>query len=105
MKNSKLIKSGGIHGLAVFGYIIFIVWFLNNASSWFGEDDRGIVAPVIMLSIFVFSALVTGFLILGKPIMLYLDKNKKEAIKMLFYTGLSLFIIISITFLFFSLTK
>jgi hypothetical protein len=105
MKNLKLIKRGGIHGLAVFGYIVFIVWFLNNASTWFGEDDRGIVAPIIMLSIFVLSALITAFLVLGKPIMLYIDGKKKEAVRMLFYTGLSLFIVVAITFLIFSLTK
>jgi hypothetical protein len=43
--------------------------------------------------------LVTGGLILGRPIMLYLDGQKKEGVKLLFYTGASLFILLILAFL------
>lgn len=39
-----------------------------------------------MLLLFVISATVTGFLILGKPITLYLDGAKKEAFRFLAMT-------------------
>ncbi len=105
MNNLKVIKRSIINGLAVFAYIVFIVWFLNNISLWFGEDDRGILAPVLILSIFVISALITSGLVLGKPIVLYLDGKKREAIHMIFYTGLTLFFIISSIFIIISLIK
>jgi hypothetical protein len=48
---------------------------------------------------FVFSALVTGYLVLGKPIMMYMDGQKKEALRLLFYTGAFLFILMLIGFI------
>ena len=41
----------------------------------------------MFLMLFVFSALLTGYLVLGKPIMMYVDGQKKEAVRLLFYTG------------------
>jgi len=38
------------------------------------------------LLLFVISALVTGMLILGKPILLYLNNSKEGAISFLLYT-------------------
>lgn len=101
MKNCKLIKRGALHAFGVLVYIVLISFFMNNANDWFGENDRGILAPVSMLLLLVFSALVTGSLVLAKPIMLYLDGQKKESIKLLFYTGFSIFVIIIVAFLIF----
>ncbi|MBU0531057.1 hypothetical protein KJ910_00975 [Patescibacteria group bacterium] len=65
---------------AVFIYIILISLFLNNAEQWFGQLD-GVTAPVLMLMIFVFSAAVTGGLVLGVPILMYLEGAKAKAVK------------------------
>jgi len=105
MNDKKLIKRSLIHGIAVFSYIVLIVWLLSNITSWFGEDDRGILAPVLILSIFVISALITGSLVLGKPLMLYLDGKKKDAVKMVFYTGLTILLIVICVFIIFAFTK
>lgn len=67
---------------------------MNNASHWFGEEDKEIITPIVVLLLLVFSALVTGVLVLAKPLMLYIDGKKKEGVKLLFYTGLSLFVLI-----------
>lgn len=94
MKNSKLIKWGITHALGVFAYITLLSIFMSNASSWFGEKDQEIITPIVVLLLLVFSALVTGGLVLAKPLMLYIDGKKKEGVKLLFYTGLSIFVLI-----------
>lgn len=94
MKNSKLVKWGVIHSLGVLSYIVLLSLFMSNASSWFGEEDKEIITPIVILLLLVFSALVTGGLVLAKPLMLYVDGKKKEGVKLLFYTGLSIFVLI-----------
>lgn len=105
MKNYKLIKWGIVHALGVLAYIVLLALFMNNANNWFGEDDRGILAPIAMLLLFILSALVTSSLVLAKPIMLYIDGKKKEAIKLLFFTGFSIFVLVLIVFSIFLFLK
>lgn len=96
MNNKQLIKRAIIDSLGTVAYIFLISLFLNNASKLFGEADNKFLFPVVFLLIFILSALLTGFLILGKPLMLYIDKEKKQSLKLLFYTGVSLFAILII---------
>jgi len=98
MKNSTLIKRGAIHAFGVLAYVSLLVTFMNQASNWFGENDHGVITPIAVILLFVFSALVTSGLVLGKPIMLYLDGLKKEAVKLLIFTGLGLFVFMSLVF-------
>ncbi|HPT08605.1 MAG TPA: hypothetical protein PLE28_02840 [bacterium] len=105
MKNSKLIKWGILHSLGVLTYIALLAIFMDNASSWFGGEDKEIITPIIVLLLFVFSALVTGALVLAKPIMLYVDGHKKEGIKLLSYTGLSIFVLILLSSLVLLISK
>lgn len=98
MKNSTLAKWGATHALGVLVYILFLATFFSYASDWFGKADQKIITPVAALMLFVFSALVTGGLVLIKPLMLYSDGQKKEGLKLLFFTGLSLFIFMLLIF-------
>jgi len=104
MKNSKLIITAILNSLGVAVYIFLVSLIMNNGEKIFNKMT-GTIAPVAFLLLFVFSALVTGGLILGKPIMLYLDGQKKEGVKLLFYTGASLFILLILVFLGLVLTK
>ena len=52
----------------------------------------------ILLSI-VLSAIVVGGLVLGKPILLYVDGNKKDGLALLFYTIFWLFVLLVLSFL------
>jgi hypothetical protein len=98
MKNSTLARWGATHALGVLIYIFLLATFFSRASGWFGEADQKIITPVAALMLFVFSALVTGGLILGKPLMLYFDGHKKEGVKLLFFTGLGLFVFMALVF-------
>ena len=73
MKYSFLMAVGEL------AYIFLVVLFMRNAQKILG-NDQNIISTMAFLLVVVLSASVSGALILGKPIMLYLDNKKKEAI-------------------------
>lgn len=99
MKNSTLVKWGIAHAFGVLVYAFLLATFFSRANDWFGRADQKIITPVAALMLFVFSALVTGGLVLGKPLMLYLDGHKKEGVKLLFFTGVGLFAFMALVFM------
>jgi len=77
-------------------YVFVISSFLFYASKIFGKDEPNtVLVPIMMLSLFVFSAALVGTLVFGRPITWYLDGKKKEAVSLLLYT-LGVFLIITI---------
>ena len=62
-----------------------------------GEPNQ-YLGPVMVLMLFVFSALVTGLLVFGYPIWLYLKGEKNNAVKLLLYTVGWLFIFLILVF-------
>jgi len=60
-------------------YIVFVATFMANAKYIFGEHDTALT-PVMVLSLFVLSAAIMGYLFIGEPIMLFLDGHKKQAV-------------------------
>jgi len=85
MKDNKLISQGLLHAVAVTLYVVLISWVMTNGESWFGEMDS-FVAPALMLMLLVLSAAITAFLVFGRPVLLYLDQKKQEAVKLLGFT-------------------
>lgn len=68
-------------------YITLVALFLSRASDLFGSaSEKAILIPIAMLLLFVVSASITGSLVLGQPILWYLDGKKKDAITLLFAT-------------------
>ena len=93
MNNSKLINYAVTHSLGVLAYVSLVVLFMSNAQKIFGKNDN-VMTGVVALLMFILSALVTGSLVLGRPIIFYLDGKKKEAVRLLFYTMASLFVLL-----------
>ncbi|MDO8584544.1 MAG: hypothetical protein Q7R85_00280 [bacterium] len=80
MKEISHIVKSLLHASGVFLYILGIVGLLSNAKGMFGPTDPPFpLAPLFMLLLFIISATITGSLVLGKPIYLYLEHRKKEA--------------------------
>ncbi|MFA4937084.1 MAG: hypothetical protein WC575_02215 [Patescibacteria group bacterium] len=52
-----------------------------------------LLGPVAFLLLFVVSATIVGLLVLGKPVTLFLEGFKKEAVRLLFYTVICLIVI------------
>ena len=97
---SKIIKRALIDSFATTAYILIIVLFIFSLQNSFSEKKDIVIVPIAMLLLFVCSAAITGFLIFGKPVMLYLDGKKKEAVSLLGYT---IGILLLITLVFFIL--
>jgi len=60
-------------------YIVIVVSGLNWTSRLSGEEDSFFI-PMFMLSFFVFSAAIMGYLFVLNPLTLYLDGKKQEAV-------------------------
>ena len=85
MENSRLIKYSFIHSLGVLVYVALVAWVMHNGQKLFGNANS-VFAGVAILLLFVVSATIVGLLVLARPITLYLDNQKKDAFKLLFYT-------------------
>jgi membrane protease YdiL (CAAX protease family) len=62
-------------------YIILIVLVVQVVTSALLSESETILIPMTMLSLFVLSAAVMGFLFLSEPLQLFLENKKKEAIR------------------------
>jgi len=97
MKNSKLAIIGLVNALGVAVYVFIVSFIIRNGEKIFGEM-KDVFGPVAFLLIFVFSAAITGGLVFGRPVMLYLESRKAEAVKLFFYTLGWLLIVILLIF-------
>lgn len=48
--------------------------------------SNSFLVPITLLLLFVMSASITGYLIFGKPALMYIDGKKKEALSLLTQT-------------------
>ena len=85
MKDLKLIKYALASSLCTFVYIMLVVLVMNNGEHIFGKM-KSIWGPIAFLLLFVTSASVTGGLVLGRPVYLFLSGQKVEAVKLFLYT-------------------
>ena len=92
MKTQKSIFISLLNAVGVAVYVIGLSFILRNGNQIFGKMDN-FLAPVAFLLLFVLSAAITGMLVIGKPLLLYFENRKSEAIKMFFYTIGWLFLI------------
>jgi hypothetical protein len=99
MNKPSILKYALLNATLTACYVILIGLFFRNAKALFGDGPESLLIPMGMLLLFIFSALVCGGLVLGRPIMWYLDGQKKEALKLLGYTTLVIFIIMIIVFI------
>lgn len=86
MKPSQYISKSFKYAFCTFLYILAVSLFFFNASKIFGNEPDNFLIPLFMLLLFVISASITGLLVLGKPIHLYVSGMKKEAFNFLFAT-------------------
>ena len=85
MKNAKTIRCALFNAVGVVAYVMLIGWVMTNMERISGPMET-FWGPVVFLLLFVLSAAIVGALVLGKPALLYLDGEKKEALRTFFYT-------------------
>lgn len=100
MKN-HILKHACINALLTVLYIGLVASFLFYVPTYFAFVDKPdtVFAPIMMLMLFVFSATLTAMLVLGRPILWYLDGRKKDAVTLFFYTLSVFFIIMLVAFI------
>src|SRR3989344_7553780 len=96
---NKIIKRAFIDAIGTAMYIVLIVSFIFSLQVSAPKEDI-LLIPIAMLLLFVTSAAITGFLVFGKPAMLYLDGKKREAVSLLGYTLVMLVLITIVAFIF-----
>ncbi len=73
-------KKPFLHALGAALYIVGIVGLVWLFGHFLKDQPDTIIIPMTMLSLFVLSATVMGYLFLSEPIYLLLDNKKQEAI-------------------------
>lgn len=97
MKKRDIIKSAFVSSIIIAVYVVFVVMIITLVDQRIFQDSTRVLIPIFMLMFLVFSVAFMGFMIFGKPAMLYVDGKKKEALSLLGYTLEFLFILAVIT--------
>lgn len=90
MDTSSLVKRAAVSALGVYAYIALLVTLVFNAEKLFGPVEPGWLGPTLFLTLFVVSACVTSTMVLLKPITLYADGSRREALHLFGYTVVAL---------------
>ena len=94
-----ILKRAFINSVGTLAYIILVVLLIFSLQRFIPNAENVLIIPIAMLLLLVCSAAITGFLVFGKPIMLYIDGKKKEAVALLGYTIGILFLITIMAFI------
>lgn len=84
MKTNLIWYSLG-HAALILAYIALVAGGMFYAEAIFGSVEETFLIPVGMLMLLVLSAAVMGTLIFARPVLMYLDGQKKEAVQFLGY--------------------
>lgn len=103
MKDNPIVHSLG-HAVLVLVYVSLVAQVMNHGTQWFGADDKA-WTPVVVLMLFVLSAAITGSLVLGRPVLMYMDGKKKDALQFFGYTVGWLFVLTIVVFTFLVVSK
>jgi hypothetical protein len=82
----KLLTTAVVNAGATALYVAIVGTFLSYAGRMKLGQAHPRLIPIAMLMLFVFSAAVTGALMLGRPILWYLDGKRKEAVALVLWT-------------------
>lgn len=88
---AELFKLGAIAGLLEVIYIVLVATFMLLAQSLFPDDSNGVIVGIVsFLIVFVFSALVSGVILLGLPLYFAIQEKYKETLIVLAASAFSL---------------
>lgn len=73
-------KNPYVNALLASAYIVLGVNIMNFGSSFVKNIEGTLYLPMAMLSLFVFSAGLMGFLFVLEPLTMYLDGKRQEAV-------------------------
>ncbi|MFH1484726.1 MAG: hypothetical protein ABIH46_01520 [Chloroflexota bacterium] len=85
MSNGKLILLGFAQALGTAIYCCLVGLFFMNSAAWFGRPNLFLAFATLLL-LFIFSACITGGLVLGYPGYLILRQRVREGVILLVST-------------------
>lgn len=91
MKLNHIILHGLGHAILVVLYIAGVSWLLFNSKKLISPEPTFLV-PLSILLLFVLSATIVPTLVLGRPILLYVNGKKTEALQFFGATLAGMFI-------------
>lgn len=77
---------GFIQATALTLYIAFVSYFFSIGPIFAYKESGSFFGPVIILLLFILSAVISALLVLGKAGMLFWEKKYKEAFEILGWT-------------------
>ncbi len=92
MHKTEYLRKSFLSAAGTLLYIAGVAWLMFNGKHLIGDKPDNFLMPMFMLLLLVISATVTGTLVLGKPIQLFLEGQRKEAFILLFSTLAWLFL-------------
>lgn len=78
-----------INALVAAGYISLLVTAIFNSPKLVTDNELGMMAPILFLSLFVISAALMGYFFVYQPVRLLIDGKQTEATKLFLTTVLS----------------
>lgn len=95
MQKNNIFTYACLNAVGTAAYIGLLATFFFTMEKFFGDtpDTETMLVSMGMLMLFVFSAAVTSGLVLGRPLLWYLDGKKREAVTLFLYTLGVLFVI------------
>lgn len=97
MTNKKIWQIAIIDGVLTGIYVVGVATFMTYANTLFGSANN-VFGGAAILMLFVLSAVIVGGLVIGQPLMMYLDGAKHEAVKTFAWTILVLFVLTAAAF-------
>lgn len=82
----RILKQAAAHAAGAAAYILLVATFITNVERLFDSPPPQVLGIAGFLSLFVISAAVMGLLIFARPLMWYLNGQKKEALILAFST-------------------
>lgn len=74
-----------LQATALVVYIGFVSLFFVYGEGWFGRIDN-LLGPILLLLLFIISAVISASLFLGKAGILFWEKKYRESFTLLFWT-------------------
>lgn len=99
MKNTTIVFHSFGHAVLVALYISGVSWVLFNGEKLLGHT-RTFLVPFTMLLLFVLSATIVSTLVLGRPVLLYVNGSKREALQFFGCTVAWIFLVMLIALAF-----
>lgn len=88
-----------LNALVAAGYISLLVTLIFNSPKFITDNELGMMAPILFLSLFVISAAMMGYLFVYQPVRLLTEGKQAEATRLFLTTVASFALIILITLL------